>query len=291
MNKISIRFTVVSLFLFLSSLIIVSMFYIQYIFSQELIQRSIKDQILLLSSKVEDNINFIDKFNSNTINTVSDILENKDINDFLEFEKTYIKLFTNVLLNNKNIYATFVGFVGDDFFELINLNIDKNLRKNYGATSNDRWLFIKIFNGDKQLILLDSNLNETSIKTLSNDYKSTGRPWYQKAINNKNVIKTQPYNFSNIDGKGVTYAKNIPSTKNVFAFDLLINNLNNILKTYNAEVLENSYILDKDGHILASSSNDTKNIITDKIRSIVKNNNIINSILNDFEIDNRKYML
>lgn len=290
MHKISIKFTVVSLFLFLSSLIILSMFYIQYLFSQEIIKRSINDKISLLSSKIEDNINFMDQLNKNTIITVSDLLENKNIDDFLKLEPKFIKIFQNILINNKNIYSTYVGFKDNGFFELINLNIDNNLRQKYNASIHDRWLFIKIINNYKYIILLDKNLNKTSIKTLENDYYSTNRPWYIKAMQEKVVIKTQPYNFSNIEGKGVTYAKNIPSTNNVFAFDLLINNLNSILKIYGGDIFENSYILDKEANLLASSSTYAQKQILDEIKFIVKNELIINPVLKNIKINNKNYI-
>ncbi len=290
MNKISIKFTVVSLFLFLSALIVTSMLYVQHTFSQELMQRSINDQVKLLSSKVEDNINYMNKVNSNTIVNVSNFLQDKTIDDFLNEKKKYLELFSSILTSNKNIYATYVGFEGDAFFELINLDIDKKLRKKYTANSSHKWLLVEIVNGIKQLILLDKNLEETSKITLETDYLSTTRPWYIKSVSQKKVIKTKPYNFSNIDGKGVTYAKNIPSSKNVFALDLLINNLNHILKENGGKILENSYLFDNKGSLLASSSGQNRSVMIDKITQLIKNKKIDNHILQEITINNKKYI-
>jgi len=290
MNRISIKFTVVSLFLFLSSIIVIAMIYIQYSFSQELIQRSVNDQMKLLSTKVEDNIKYITQNNANTVTNVSNLLKDKTLEVFLEDKQKFFTLFTDILKNNQNLYAVYVGFENDGFFELINLDIDPVLRAKYGATQQDRWLYVEIIDEKQKLILLDNNLNETARKVLENSYFSTSRPWYKNALRSNKVIKTNPYSFSNIDGKGMTFAKKIQKSNNVFAVDLLINNMNNILKEYSGSILENSYLLDKDRSIIASSSGDKQSSMIPKTIELFQDKKIDNSILNEMTIDDKKYI-
>jgi two-component system, cell cycle response regulator len=253
-NKISIKFTVVSLFLLLSSIIISILLFVLYTFSQNLALKSIDDQFKILSLKVEDNINSIKKGNTHIIDTIRVFLKDKNIEDFQKKRNTYIKVFTQILRSNQNIYALYVGFHDNSFFEIINLNIDKNLKDRYKAKYNDQWLLIEITDNIKYLSLLNNSLEITSTQTMKNNYFVTSRPWYKQAIKQKGLIQTVPYNFSNIDAKGVTFAKLTPNTQNVFGLDLLINNLNSILKEFNGNILQNSYIVDKNGDIIAHSS-------------------------------------
>jgi len=289
MNKISIKFTVVSLFLFLSALIVVSMLYVQYTFSQELVTKSIKNQVKLLSSKVEDKVIFMDKINSSIVTNVSSFLENKTIDEVVQNKEKYIKFFANILENNNDIYAVYIGFEKDGFFELINLNIDKKLREKYNAKYTDRWLYVQIIEGEQKLTLLNSSFKETSSSLHKSNYLSTTRVWYKKSVAENSVIKTKPYDFSNINGKGVTYAKSIGRSKNVFSIDLLINNLNATLEKYSEDALDNSYIVDKNKNIVASSSSKDNKII-EKIISLSKNEKVDSLFLNEVVVNNKQYI-
>jgi len=289
MNKISIKFTVVSLFLFLSALIVVSMLYVQYTFSQELVTKSIKNQVKLLSSKVEDKVIFMDKINSSIVTNVSSFLENKTIDEVVQNKEKYIKFFANILENNNDIYAVYIGFEKDGFFELINLNIDKKLREKYNAKYTDRWLYVQIIEGEQKLTLLNSSFKETSSSLHKSNYLSTTRVWYKKSVAENSVIKTKPYDFSNISGKGVTYAKSIGRSKNVFSIDLLINNLNATLEKYSEDALDNSYIVDKNKNIVASSSSKDNKII-EKIISLSKNEKVDSLFLNEVVVNNKQYI-
>ena len=291
MQKISIKITVISLFLFLSSLIMAMMFYIQYIFSQELITQSVNDKVKLLSAKVENHIKYINDLHENTIQNGSNFLEETSIEDFIKNKNTYIRQFTKILNNNKNIYSVYVGFKGDHFFELINLDIDKKLRTQYQASKDAKWLYIEIVNDKQQFLLLDGSLKTLSKKTEKTSYYSTTRPWYKEAIQTGKVIKTKPYIFSNIKAKGVTYAKKINNTQNVFALDFLLNNINGILKEYEAGILENSFIFDKNGTVIASSNSTKQSEILGEIKRFISANPNKNTVMKNILIDNKKYII
>jgi len=290
MNKISIKFTVVSLFLFLSFLIVSSMLYIQYSYSKELVQNAIDDHLELLSSKVEDNIQYMSNTNSNTINSVIGFLKNKDMAHFENNKEHYIEIFTNILKNNKELYAVYVGFEDDSFFEVINLNISKQLKTRYNAKKTDNWLLVEINNTTKKLTLLNKNLQTTHSRITQNDYFATSRPWYKNALEMDVLIKTRPYSFSNIDSKGVTFAQKIPQTNNVFALDILIDNLNNILQEYTGDTLQNSYIVNHTGNIIAQSSHKTEADILKKIISIVKTKAPKERLLQEINLGEKQYI-
>jgi len=46
--------------------------------------------------------------------------------------------------NNPSIYAVYVGYANGNFFELINLENGKDVRKSFQATPQDSWVLIKI---------------------------------------------------------------------------------------------------------------------------------------------------
>lgn len=290
MNKISIKFTVVSLFAFFGALIISIMLYLQYTFSQQLVKSAMNEQINLLSSKVKDSISHMNANNSNLINSISDFLDNKNFEHFQKDQKKYIQIFTNILKNNPNLYAIYIGFEDDSFFEIINLNIDNNLKMKYNAQAQDFWLLVEINNNVKKLSLLNKHLEITNSQVLNNDYKATSRPWYKKALINNSVIKTDPYQFSNISAKGITYSKIISNTKNVFSLDILVNDLNNILDSFSGKILENSFLLNSKGKIITDSSKEKNNKIFAQITQNIKEKETAFDILKDIEIDGEEYI-
>lgn len=58
------------------------------------------------------------------------------------------------------------------------------------------------------------------------------RVWYKKAINSSQTIKTEPYVFSNIPTKGITYAQKLNSSEDVIAIDVLLYDVKALFKKF-----------------------------------------------------------
>lgn len=66
-EKIPIKVTVVSLFLFLSFLISSSLLFIQYSYSKDLIRKALEDQLQVLISKLENSIDHMNSSKSEIV--------------------------------------------------------------------------------------------------------------------------------------------------------------------------------------------------------------------------------
>lgn len=289
-EKIPIKVTVVSLFLFLSFLISSSLLFIQYSYSKDLIRKALEDQLQVLISKLENSIDHMNSSKSEIVKISSSFLIGKDVDDLVQNRDFYLEIFSSVLKANKNIYAVYVGFENDSFFELINLNIDPTLRPRYKAKLSDHWLYIEIVNGTKKEILLDDSMQVSGLKSLKSDYLVTQRPWYKASLASSGVATTRPYDFSNIDAKGITYAKKIPNEKSVFGLDLLINHLNDTLRDNNGNLFKNSYIISKSGQVIAKSSDESNDGVLNELISIIKTQNPSKKILKESIINQTRYV-
>lgn len=267
-KKFSIRFTIVSLFILLSLIIIAMMLFMQLSFSEHLAKKAANEQFNLLAKKVINNINRTHKQNNGLINIFASILKNQT-----EFKKrkNIIEIYTSFLKQNENLSNIYIGTKNDLFFAVINPLVNKSAQKKYKAKKGDRWLVLEMAentNTQKQT-LLDKNLQPTSSIEVSSSYRASQRPWFKIAtgINNK-ATKTEPYNFINVSGRGITYAKEFKDGI-VCSIDLLLKNLDDllILADFNKQI--NSVILDKNLKIVAQSTPDNiKNIINEMKKSI-----------------------
>lgn len=66
--------------------------------------------------------------------------------------------------------------------------------------------------------------------------------------------------------------------------------MNNILKEYGGSTLENSYLIDKNSSVIASSSGETKSILIDKFISLIQDKKTDSSLLNKVDIGDKEYI-
>lgn len=278
-KEFSLNTTVLFLFsmitIVLLSIVGAQLFYID----KKLSLNSIDTKINGIASNIQTNIKANEKIHFSTIELLN------SINQENNFE-----LYINTLKTLNTTYAVYTGFEDGSFYEIINLDIDKNLRNTYKASLKDRWVLIKI-DGKKidkrEVLLYDEKLNLTNSKIEESNYNPTLRPWYKQAIENNSAIKTMPYKFSHIDTFGITFSKKLENTKNVVSIDVLIQDFKNIYKNeIDSESME-IFLFQRNGTVISTLS---------------ENNELFNTFfqenknLKDFEhtniisINNEKYI-
>ncbi|QKF59471.1 GGDEF domain-containing protein [Aliarcobacter lanthieri] len=226
----SLKTTVLSLFGFIIFLLIF-IFGIQLLYiDNELAKKSINTKLESLAYNVESSIKSAEQSNFNTIEMLSFINKKNKIEQDENF-----KAYVDILKLQKKYYAAYTGYSDGSFYEVISLDIDKNLRDTYNAKNTDKWLLIKIDGENikqRELYLYDEYLNQTSKKIeLNNNYDATKRPWYKLALENSgSPVKTSPYKFSNIDTFGITYSKKLADTENVVSIDFLMEDFKNLFR-------------------------------------------------------------
>jgi diguanylate cyclase (GGDEF)-like protein len=242
-KQVSLKTTVVSLFFLVTAIISVIFIAQLLIFTKKLSYESIDLQIQRLVESSKTALETQERVNQNIVELLAHTNNDKNL------------LYTTILQKNPMLYAVYTGYADGGFYEIINFDIHPSLRKLYGAKQSDRWLLIIIDAKDltqKQIIFLNTHLEQTASRFEKNEYDPRKRPWFIGAMNQNEVIKTKPYAFSNIPAQGITYAKYYALTRDVVAIDVLLYDLKTLFeKTINKSYMD-AYLFNKNQTIISS---------------------------------------
>ncbi len=161
------------------------------------------------------------------------------------------------LSHNPNIYAIYSGDENGDFLEVINMKSSKQLYRHFTAAVKTRWLIIKVTRRDaerkKIFYNLDDALSQLRQSEESSDYMANLRSWYQQAIGTDRAVRSNPYTFSNLQEKGITYSKWVGITSTVLALDFTLSKLNILLKSLKFSDSSKIVLFTSEGETIASS--------------------------------------
>jgi len=287
MKKIhlKIRPTILFILIFVVTLSTVISLGLQYYSSKQLAFKGTSESI----EQIADKTKLIARNSYETSNNVLSLLElSSGIHDLPVEEEQHLMLkkLTRALLHNNLIYALYIGYDNGNFYEVINLENEKNLREKFDAQKNERWLVIKIFSKNNTQVqtkqYLDSNLKQTRVLRDNTQYNPKERLWYKKAMNSKEMIRTKPYLFANLGSMGVTYSKRIETSNNVIAFDVSLKSMSRFLKEQEFIKGTQLYIFDDNGKVVASNIN--KQNFPNSINEVLKNsskNKLSTAIINE----------
>ncbi len=286
MNKnnfnIKIRPTVLSIFIIVVFFVIFLLLSLQYYFLKDLAFNATNNNFKQISEKIEQRISNLDKKNNDII---SNLELYGSIDNIPKKGKRHklLPLISNILKNNSSIYAIYVGKQNGDFYEIINLNIDDNLRKKYNVSKKVKLLVIKIYEENGKRVeyqeFLDENLIEVSSTKEIAKYNPTNRPWYKKALKIKKAIKTDPYMFTNLNGRGITYAKKVKTKNAVIGIDISLKSMSDFLKKQQTYKNSEIYLFRDKNNMTASVNNhnnriNLKNINFNMFKEDLKTKNI-----------------
>ena len=294
---IKLKPTILIVYFFITSLIVSFLLFMQYNSNKDFVLDSTTKSFKELSSEIvsifkryEDEskgiLGLIENFNSLSIIPT------------LKQEHPLDKFFTTYMSNKPYVYAMYVGHKDGTFYEIIHLNDNPKLLAKYSAPEGAKWLVVKILRVNEQstkyLEFLDKDLTFISSKEESTTYNPSLRPWYLKAIQTTEVIKTEPYIFDSTKQAGITYAKKVQTIKDkeyVLGLDITLDSIN--------EVLAKQEFVDESEIFLYKGNGDLityKNIIPSSNTEIKKNIDeyylqLKNATTNDkfLKINERKY--
>ena len=152
-----------------------------------------------------------------------------------EAAKVIVHLFIHILERYQNMYAMYLGYGNGDFFEVVNMLSSKTIQRRFKAPAETRWTIIHIYglpDGKRvrKFIFMDRLLQILKSREEPSSYSVIVRPWYKDAIQASGAVRSDPYLFSNLGEKGITYAKRLEGSKTVLALDFTLDNLQKVLK-------------------------------------------------------------
>ena len=256
---IGIRPTILTIFTLIVLLTLFVTLGLQYYFSQTIALESVEKDMKKTASNTSLKIDNIENSVTNIV-TITELLDEstKKPEELLTHPLT--NKFTTFMSSYPFIYAMYIGYENGDFYEVINLDVNPSLRVKYNSNHKERWLLLKVSQKATQRIQENCFLNKDLkiLRTTSeiSNYNPTKRPWYKKAFNDSNIIKTEPYQFSNFDSLGLTYAKKIKNTRNIIGVDVSLKTISSLLKSETDIKGSLSFLLDQDKNKLLASNVD-----------------------------------
>lgn len=256
LKDVKIRPTVLLIFIVLLSIAGTISISLQYYFLKDLAYSSAVELINQTSNNTKEKYENLDKISHDIVSTLE---LTYGIGDYPEnmIQPTLIKEMTTSILNNNFINSIYVGYNNNNFYEIINLDIDVKIRERYNAKSDERWLVIKIFHKDEKRVrleqFLDINLNVKRNEFEEAEYMPTERTWYKEGIQTDKLITTSPYLFSNTDSYGVSYAKKLSNNKAVLGLDISLQSISTFLKTQAVVKGSELYLFENNNSIIATN--------------------------------------
>jgi len=267
----SIRTNILIIFVFIITLVSISLIASQYYFSQKLATSATEKTFSLISK------NIVEKINTQNSNIVQ-ILENNSKNPHL-LEKIYIdykhpalEILTEIMILDPSIYAVYFAHNNGAYYEVINLNESKIVRETFDAPSDSHWLILVHIDNEIYYFYLDRDLTLTLERIEHKPYNPLKRPWYQNAFITSRVVITGPYTFTNLKQVGTTYSITLPNKAGVLAIDYRLERLNSYLAMQRFEENSKVFLFNKQAQIIASSNPNNK-IISPALSDALRANN------------------
>ncbi|MCW8929602.1 MAG: amino acid ABC transporter [Gammaproteobacteria bacterium] len=259
-HPISIRTNILTNFLIVIILIAASLLSLEYYFSKQMALSAAHKSFSQTVEKVAQHIKSRDTLTKNMLN-LTELYPNLTLPPMDPENIETIKRFALNMQRSANIYAMYIGHDNGDFFEVINMKLSDQLHKHFKAPANTRWTIIKIAKSPeisskriRQFDYYDNDLTFISSRSDKSVYYANKRPWFIQATQSTQAIRTDPYLFTNLQQKGITFAKQINGTKAVLAIDFTLSKLNALLKNEKIDPSSELLMFGQNDEVIASSN-------------------------------------
>ena len=255
--SLSIRFTVVSIFIFASIFTASIAIVLQYYFSQSMAQKSAVQLYNYATSSASNYLEQKDEKASNYSALLANF-NNLSINQKLHPDA--LLLFADILKKNELYCSIYLGFPNGDLQQLVSINKLQNNRNSLQAKASDRWVLISITGKQESRIrhfsYFDESFTLRAQRKEKTNYDATDRDWYKNASNIK-AYKSKAYIFAQSKLHGQTYSFKVPNTQIVLGLDITLDSVSNILQQHNkhklGNILNEVYLYNDNGELLVSN--------------------------------------
>lgn len=251
--KFSIRIGVVSIFIVATTLTASIAIGLQYYFGYRQALDSAKSHYL---STAEQSADFLQQQHRKA----RDITYSLSRHDTLitadgQVAESTLRLFSESLALNPELYAVYLGFDDGRFYELINLEASPTIREELKARREERWLLVtsEASRRQQRLRYLDSKLQVQRDSLQASQYDPRLRPWYA-AADSEQLYQTPPYLFQTLKAPGATYSLRLTDHQAVLGLDITLAALNDYLRTLPVPLGTELYLYDEQGTVIASNA-------------------------------------
>ncbi|MDO7666885.1 MAG: transporter substrate-binding domain-containing protein, partial [Pseudomonadota bacterium] len=251
--RISIRTVVIAFFL-LATIVTASVaISLQYYFSKT---SATESTLAMYKKTAAETRNYLDLIDEKASQTASILAQFTHFNKDQVISDETTRLYMQGLLRNPLMLGVYLGFANGDFYELVNLDSDKDAREKLHALPQDRWLTITIKGQGsarkETLAFYDDKFQLRTTKTLLTDFDPRRRAWYTEAKPGE-THKTLPYLFQALQKPGETYATKLKNYDAVLAVDITMSSLSDYLRQQDFGQDNEIYIYQETGQLVATN--------------------------------------
>ena len=250
---ISIRLTVVSVFLLATTIAAALALSLQYYFGRDLASEAASDLYTGASESVAAKWQHISEQNANIIALLA---ENRELVDG-RISGGQLRSIAALMERNPLFYGIYLGHEDGSFHELINLNTDETARRTLNAVPDDRWLIIDVEgsgeNRTRSYRYFDADFELRVVNTEPSTFDPRERPWYTEALAGKGPYRSNPYLFAQLNKPGRTVSVPIGGSRTVLGLDMTLETLSDFLGKQSVAENGTLFVFNADGNVLASS--------------------------------------
>lgn len=273
----------------ITGIIVLAMLFMQFNSSKHLALTTTEKSFQELSNKILNQLNTYTSASKSFL----DILEQIDCvtcKPKPNVRHKISKVLISYMKSKTYVYSTYIGKKDGTFYEIINLNLDKDMKTIFKAPENARWLIVKIIDNIRYDEFLDSHLVQISSVRKKALYNPATRPWFKKAIASNGIIKTDPYIFSMLQKLGSTYSKKVSGTDDtVISVDISMDSIKTLLEKQPFVKGSELFLYNGKGEILTYSKTGFKKKKLKSTLTSYHENLLINDDKNIVIVNNEKY--
>jgi HD-GYP domain-containing protein (c-di-GMP phosphodiesterase class II)/ABC-type amino acid transport substrate-binding protein len=264
-KRLTIRFTLVGLFIIATLFTAIISIGLQFYFSQRLATEA---ALKLYDTNANTTGSFLTQIDNQAINTTRVLSHFNNLYNYDGLTPRSLDIFSDIMVSTPFIHAIYIGLDNGDLFELVNLDSSPIVRTKLGASELDRWVIIEIKNQEENRVRIKRYYDKQfTLRTVSSEpskYDASNRPWYTNALRDK-VHKTDPYLFQNLLTPGVTYSTKIPDGQAVIALDIALSSFSGYLDKLgrNPQGIKTKqvFIYEANGNLIASNIEQANQVI------------------------------
>lgn len=251
-SRYSIRFAVVSIFVFATGLTAALGIFLHWYFSHSTVVAAALNEYQFTASRTGEHLRAVDR-SATQLTTM--LAQYPGLTDGNRITPAARRLFVRAMQNEPIYYAIYIGFPNGDFYELVNLQSSPAVRRQLKAVESDRWVVIRVSGeGDRQRFYdyYDAAFNLRLTRAEPSEYRADQRIWYSGARPG-HVHKTVPYIFQHLQAPGQTFSSVIENTEAVLAVDIALSSLSGYLNNIHLSHPSEIYLFQSSGEVLASN--------------------------------------
>jgi hypothetical protein len=246
---------------------------VQYYFNKKMAQEAINESFHTASHKIVQYLKSQDRLSKEILNQ-TEVHSMAGLHAPKVFPDHLFNHFIHTMKRHNEMYAVYIGYENGDLFEVVNMKTGQRLYAHYKAPTETRWTVIWIHETPRgrvrEFIFYDDLLQKLSAYTEPSNYKVTTRSWYQEALLSSKAFRSDPYLFSNLQEKGITYAKRIAESKNVLALDFTLDEIHSLISSLKFSPSNDIFMYGGNGELISSTRSSSQNGLEQKIRTMLR---------------------